>query len=127
MSYQMLVCGSRTFDQYAEMKSVLDCLVAIKGHPEVIIHGGAHGADSLASRYAYERKIDLHIEGAQWGTYGNLAGPKRNTRMCSMLMPNDEVFAFVDKPLEQSRGTAHMISLVEARGFIPCIGVFPGR
>ena len=127
MSYQLFVCGSRTFDNYEAMKRLLDFCLETNGEPELIVHGGAHGADSLASRYGYERQIDLHIEGAKWGSFGKAAGRARNARMVSMLMPHDKVFAFVDKPLAQSRGTNHMVTLCQDAGFAPCIGVFLER
>ena len=121
MSYQLLVCGSRTFSNYSVMNKELLEFLDLFGEPAVIIHGGAHGADSLASRFAYEQKINLHIEGAQWGEYGSSAGPMRNARMASMLMPGDHIFAFVDKPIRHSRGTKHMVRLAITAGFDPRI------
>lgn len=119
--YQLLVCGSRTFDNYRVMREVLDDHVETYGRPMIVIHGGAHGADSLASRWAFENMIDLHIEGAKWGEYGKSAGHRRNRRMGKMLRPGDHVYAFVDKPIEQSRGTHSMIRLVRIEGFAPRI------
>lgn len=113
MSYQLLVTGSREFVDYDAVDRHLMQIVLGRGRPARIIHGGAPGADSLASRFAYERKIDLSIFGAQWGTHAGRAGPIRNQVMLDVLHPGDSVAAF---PTAQSRGTWHMVRIARERG-----------
>lgn len=111
--YKILVSGSRDFDDYDLLANQLRRIIRKEERwPEKIIHGGAPGADSLASKFAYEEKINLDIVGAQWGDYGNDAGSVRNNEMiCHHGMErNDWVVAF---PLPHSRGTRNMISLAK--------------
>lgn len=82
---------------------------------DTVIHGGAKGADSLASEVAYEWDDVQVVEyAAQWEAFGPAAGPIRNRRML------DErphvVLAFHDNP-EQSKGTRDCVLVARARGF----------
>jgi hypothetical protein len=75
----------------------------------VLIHGNGKGADTLADDWAFMRDNVLHWAfPADWDTHGRKAGPIRNQRMLDDGKP-DLVLAFVDKPLEKSRGTADMV------------------
>ncbi len=49
------------------------------GVPDVIISGGASGADALAENYARENGIVLQVFAAEWKKFGKSAGPMRNT------------------------------------------------
>ena len=54
---QLAIVGSRDFDDYERMVSVLWDLLAVKKGTipkDVIVSGGAKGADSLAKQYAKE-------------------------------------------------------------------------
>jgi hypothetical protein len=69
------VVGTRTFDDYQELKRTLESL---KNKPTEIISGGARGADALAERYAKENNIKLTVIEANWNLHGKAAGPIRN-------------------------------------------------
>ena len=45
---------------------------------EESISGGAHGADSLAARFASEHNVPLKVFSADWAHLGWPAGPLRN-------------------------------------------------
>lgn len=109
MSYVLCVSGSRDFDDYALMKNALIAVIGERGRPQRIMHGGAPGADALASRFAYEQKINLDILGAHWGTYGSKAGPIRNAWMATKLYTGDILVAF---PSGHSKGTWDMVRKV---------------
>lgn len=111
---KLLVTGGRDFDDYWKM---CEALTPIEDGVEVVIHGAAPGADSLASRWAYENKIDVLAYGAKWGRYGSAAGAKRNARMIR-LHPDARVFAF---PTEKSRGTWDCVNRAKAAGMIVTI------
>jgi hypothetical protein len=102
---RVLVCGSRTF---TDAQFVWDVLRAYKAHGvSVVITGMAKGADTHAVNWANANHITLHEYPADWKTHGKKAGVLRNQQML-----NDEphvVLAFVDKPLEESKGTADMV------------------
>jgi len=48
------IIGSRTFNDYNQMKNTLDSIE----HIDLIISGGAKGADSFAERYAESKGIE---------------------------------------------------------------------
>lgn len=105
----LIVTGSRKFDSYGLMElSLLPILPQITR----VIHGAAPGADALASRWAYENKINVSAYGAQWGKYGSAAGGIRNSKMLRMH-PEALVYAF---PLPGSKGTWDCIRKARKRG-----------
>lgn len=101
---RVLVCGSRYFNGYDLLKSILDGI-----HVEVCIHGAARGADTLGGKYAHERGIPVEAFPADWTIYGKAAGPIRNCQMLKDGQP-DLVVAFL---APNSRGTKHMIAIAE--------------
>lgn len=94
---------------------MLDGLYMQYGDSLVVIEGMAPGADSWAGLWA-KRCLpeDNHLEfPADWANRPRwLAGPERNTRMLVDGEP-DEVWAFIDKPLTESRGTLNMVTQAE--------------
>ena len=101
---RVIVCGSRTFADQRIMRAVLDGL-----NPDVVIQGGARGADTFAGRWADDRGAGHIPCPADWETHGKAAGTIRNQQMLNNNRPVDLVVAFVDKPLAESRGTADMV------------------
>ena len=101
---KVLVCGGRWFGGSAALELTLDRLSA---HGiDMVIHGGAKGADYLAGCWAEKRGIHQAIVPALWKTYGKAAGMIRNRAMLT-LRP-DLVVAFPG-----GTGTAGMVN--EAR------------
>lgn len=98
------VIGSRTFDNYDQLKTILDNL---SDKPAEIISGGANGADSLAERYAQENNLPLTIHLANWKAYGRAAGPIRNKQL---IEDCEQVVAIWDG---QSKGTQHSIKIAQ--------------
>lgn len=109
---KILICGSRIFNDYKELSAKLDEIVKDKTDI-TIIQGGAVGADSLAERYASERKIPCICVRAKWEIYGRSAGYRRNIEMLNMLDKNDLVIAFM---INSSKGTAHTINNAKQLG-----------
>ena len=74
---KLAIVGSRYFTDYDLFKSKLSefNLTDI----ELIISGGAKGADKLAQRYAKDNNIKMKVFEADWNGYGKAAGPRRNT------------------------------------------------
>lgn len=110
---KILVCGSRTFDNRLALDTVLNGFWwptdASRREALTIISGGAAGADAMAERWA-----DAHVGvafrkfSADWKLHGKAAGPIRNQLMLEESEPH-LVIAFVNKPLERSKGTADMV------------------
>lgn len=103
-----LVVGSRSFTNYLRLKEILDK----ENKPDLIISGGAKGADKLAERYAKENNINFQEFKADWGTYGKKAGYLRNIEMVNLLSKDDKAFVFWDG---ESKGTKMMLGLLKQR------------
>jgi len=103
---RVLVCGGRDYADYAKMESILD-----EYNIDLIIHGGARGADSLAGLYAYYKNIAVQKYEADWYSYGKKAGFIRNQRMLDEGKP-ELVIAFPG-----GAGTADMINRAQTQGF----------
>lgn len=99
-----LVCGGRA---YADFAAVCLCLDLIPG-VDLLIQGGANGADALAKRWARDRGIHCAQVDAYW-ELGRMAGPARNHAM--LLLKPDVVVAFPG-----GRGTEHMVKIARRAG-----------
>ena len=106
---RVLVCGGRN---YTDWRAVSDALRRLHDNTpiEIIIHGCASGADTLAARWAFLAGICVHAFGADWAPHGKAAGPIRNQQMLDKGRPN-LVVAFPG-----GKGTADMLRRAEAAG-----------
>lgn len=106
---RVLVCGGRDYNDWQRVAAELERI-----HDEkpvsIIIHGGATGADSLASWWAKAMDVPEITYHADWITYGKAAGPRRNQLMLDGGKP-DLVVAFPG-----GRGTADMVRRAEEAG-----------
>ena len=108
---RLAVVGGRDFDDYDLMCDILN---DYKDHGiDIIISGGAKGADSLAERYAVDNDIDIMVLEADWESHGRSAGPIRNQEI---IEQSTDVVAFWNG---KSRGTKHSIGLAKKKG-CPC-------
>jgi hypothetical protein len=103
---KLAVVGSRDFNDYELLKSRLDIIHKLK-IIDLIISGGAIGADSLSEKWAKENRIPSKIFLPDWNTYGKSAGFKRNVEI---IYNSDAVIAFWDG---LSKGTQHSINLAK--------------
>lgn len=105
MNERVLICGGR---DYADELSIHSALLSVlKSSPiEVVIHGAARGADTLAAKVAAALSIPTLRFPADWERYGRAAGAIRNARMLVEGKPT-LVLAF---PTRKSRGTWDMVS-----------------
>ena len=119
-SYRVIVAGSRGFFDYDLMCRELDELFWASSEFDdgdiKIISGMADGADSLAIRYADERKLTKILFPANWNKYHRVAGFLRNEDMLSVAT---HLVVFWDG---KSSGTRHMIEIAKAKG-IPVWGL----
>jgi len=93
------IIGSRSFNDYDKLKSVLDEYDNVTE----IISGGAKGADSLGALYAANHDIKLTIFKPNW-SIGRHAGLLRNTKI---VQESDIIIAFWDG---KSKGTLNSIN-----------------
>lgn len=106
---RVLVTGGRAYQDHARVHAVLDKLHAEVGI-DLIIQGGARGADYLAWDWAINNGVRQDQYDADWGTHGTFAGPMRNTQMLYEGKP-DLVIAFPG-----GRGTADMVRKARKAG-----------
>jgi hypothetical protein len=74
---RLLICGGRNFADESLMHSVLD----FRRKPELVIHGGASGADTLANEWAEFWGYPIVEFPADRVRFGKRAGPLRNSQM----------------------------------------------
>lgn len=104
----ILVCGGRDYADWATLDEVLS-QVHKTASIELLVHGAARGADSMAGQWARDNGIQEVLCPANWRTHGKSAGYKRNKAMLG-LRP-ELVIAFPG-----GRGTEVMINLSERAG-----------
>jgi len=107
------VVGSRDFEDYELMKKVLDEI-----SPDVIVSGGARGADRLGARYAKERGLKLLEFIPNWDLWGKRAGFMRNTQI---VEASDMIVAFWDG---KSNGTRDSINKAKKRNMLCKVVLF---
>jgi hypothetical protein len=108
---RIAIVGSRTFNDYALLEKELNSLresVEI----ELIVSGGAKGADSLGQRYADSNKIPTKIFLPNWTLHGKAAGFIRNR---DIIENSDYCIAFWDGT---SKGTLSSIELAKKKGIL---------
>ena len=79
----------------------------------VICSGGASGGDTIAEMVSEEHQMDMIIYRAKWRIHDKKAGFLRNHDIEST---SNECIAIIDKPLAESKGTAHTVGLFKKAG-----------
>lgn len=106
---KLAITGSRKYENYEELKQVINDLAPDATH---IISGGARGADQLAERYAKEYNLELTIIRPDYKLYPFKAAPLiRNTEIVKQA---DQVLAFYFNT--QSGGTLDTATKARAAG-----------
>lgn len=105
MRRRVLICGSRDWTSF---EAICNEVFARLEPGDIIIHGGARGADNLAGQAASKFDLDTLVYPAKWEEHGKAAGPIRNSEMISRGHPH-EVWAFT-YDIQNSRGTRDMVT-----------------
>lgn len=100
---RLLVCGGRNFH---DMDRLIIALKNLPFEPTIIIEGGAPGADTLAREWAKKHKVHYATVPALWESFGNKAGPLRNSAM--LLLQPEYCLA-----LPGNNGTRDMVAKCE--------------
>lgn len=108
------MCGGRDYDNRLQALDVLDAWVARYGVPELVISGGAVGADTWAAWWARQRGYPLKVFPADWARWGKRAGRIRNQQMLGEGKPSHLV-AFPG-----GVGTQDMVGRAGAAGLAIC-------
>lgn len=108
---KVAIVGSREFIDYLRFETYIN---SFRKHIQIdmIISGGARGADAMAYKYAVENGITFvcHPPKPEDGWMGNAKYLRRNLRIVEM---SECVIAF---PKGKSSGTRHSISLANRLG-----------
>lgn len=109
---RLIIAGSRTFNDHLLLEREVNSFRKKFNLDKVlIVTGDAHGADTLAERYARLYDLPFKIYPANWKEYGRSAGPIRN-RLMAKTCQKGFCIVFWDG---MSKGTANMI--VNAKAF----------
>lgn len=106
MPRRVLVTGGREYSDYEKV------CVALREHlqpDDVLVHGAASGADTLAERCAKSMGITTEAHPADWKKHGRAAGPIRNSEMLASGV--ELLLAFPG-----GAGTRDMTNKVRAKG-----------
>ena len=103
---KLLVCGGREFRDRDLLNQVLDDTLLFPDPTNILIHGGARGADMMAHLWALSKGIQTCCCEANWDYYKKTAGFKRNSDM--LLLKPELVIAFPG-----DNGTESMIRLAK--------------
>ncbi len=108
-----LVTGGRDFSDHQAVNARLSAI-----GPDVVIHGGASGADLLAAQWARGRgifEISSPVSPRTWERLGGKAGPARNRLMVAVAVGlKSQGWRVVCVPFPGGRGTASCV--LAARG-----------
>jgi predicted Rossmann-fold nucleotide-binding protein len=105
---RVIVTGGRDFTNYDLMDKALHDFIL---QDDVIVQGGARGADLLAAQWAQRNGVQYVTFVARWTELGAFAGRERNTRM--LAAGAQCVIAFPG-----GTGTAHMVEIARAAGVV---------
>jgi hypothetical protein len=104
----IVVTGSRYWTDKGKIRQVL-----LEEQPNLVIEGGAKGADKLALEVCREEYIRVININAEWNKYGYSAGPIRNSHMLDY--GPDLVLAF-HEDISKSKGTKNCVEQAQKRG-----------
>ena len=99
---KLSIIGSRSFFDYTMLEKILN-----KEKIDILVSGGAIGADSLGEQYAENNNIPTLIFKPDWKRFGRAAGFIRNK---DIIDNSDKVIAFWDG---KSKGTLNSINLAK--------------
>jgi hypothetical protein len=103
----VLVTGGR---DYRDSDCVFETLDELK--PDLVIEGGAIGADELVRKWAEAHGIHYGIFPANWAKRGKAAGPMRNAIMVKIV-----------KALESAGWECIVVAFPGGRGTASCVSI----
>lgn len=113
---RLIIAGGRDFTDRSMMSRKLSKILggADLGfgyeYPDVVLCGGARGADTLGKEWAKRHGVEVEMYHADWNGLGRRAGYVRNE---AMAINATHLIAFYDGV---SKGTGHMITLARKHG-----------
>ena len=108
---RVIVCGGRNYNDHVKICESLNAMHHKHGI-DLIIEGGANGADAHAATWATNNEVPRCTFHANWKKLGKRAGPVRNENMI-VLGKGDCLIAF-----SGGIGTKSMTSLARKHGLL---------
>lgn len=105
---RVIVCGGREFDDWPLMNETLSNALDLD---DIIVQGGAKGADFLARAWGKMNGLPVEEYPADWNTHGKAAGAIRNQQMLDTKPV--AVIAFPG-----GSGTRDMVTRAKAAGVV---------
>lgn len=106
---QAIVTGGRYYKDESTVYAILSFI-----NPDLVIQGGASGADLLAKKWADTNQKQVDTIEADWAKYGKAAGPYRNKQMLDKYYKtNTVVIAFPG-----NRGTEDCVNQARRLGYL---------
>jgi hypothetical protein len=105
----VLVTGSREWMDYKTIDAFLEVVEKTKKSPFTLVEGGALGADRITRNLALKKGWKVTTVLADWGKFGDRAGPHRNQQMIDEHRPQ-VALCF---RLNHSKGTSDCIKRLE--------------
>lgn len=110
MTEVILISGSRNYSDKNKIEGVINYYS--NNSIVKIIHGDCSGADRIADEVGRKLNIEIKKYPAEWNKYGLRAGPLRNIKMIEEN-PDITLALIFHEDLKNSKGTKHMISLLD--------------
>lgn len=106
----LAIVGSRNFSDEALFQKGIQESIRRWGMPEMVVTGGAAGADTMGVDWACEHNLALAVFEPEWKVHGKAAGPMRNRLIVDHCT---HVLAF---PSRSGRGTQNTMELAKKAG-----------
>jgi YspA, cpYpsA-related SLOG family len=109
---RILITGGRSWsDREIIFYAILEASRGVLWKDVTVVHGGAKGADTIASEIAQALGMKTEAHLADWQAYHKAAGPLRNQKMVDLGA--DVCLAFLQP---NSKGTANCIEKAKKAG-----------
>jgi hypothetical protein len=113
-----LWCGGRNFQNRGLIETWMRALLR---PGDIVVHGAARGADSIAAQIAENMGLQVVAYPADWDAHGKAAGPIRNQRMLDENLDITLVVAFPGI----GKGTFDMMRRAREKGIKVIDGTSP--
>lgn len=120
MGITVVCTGDRNWDDAGVVDVALSDFL---GQDVKYVLGDARGLDTLAREWCEKNEMEHEVFEAEWGKFGNFAGPVRNGLMLSQIPSRNSdhiVLAFHDN-LKGSKGTRNCVRQALMLGFKVCL------
>lgn len=107
---KIVICGSRFWYNTNAIRKYIRTLDHTN---DIIITGGARGADLIANTIAKEEGFQTIVFNADWRVYGNAAGPIRNKQMLEL---NPDIVVAFHNDIDNSKGTKNCVTQAKLKG-----------